>query len=1336
MAKGSLDFRLLGPLEVFDDGRDLTPTQPKRRALLALLLIRRNDVVPSDELVAALWGERPPGTAATALHGHVSALRKALGRAAIETRPPGYLLRVAARQTDLGRFEELVDEARGEADPARRAELLARALELFRGEPLADFRYDDFAAPEINRLEELRLSAVADRIDAELELGRHGELVAELERLLAAHPLDERLRGQLMVALYRGGRQADALRVYHDARRVLSVELGLDPGSALRDLERRILTHDADLAAPGEPDRSAAQPVIDRELPPAPSGKPHRERKLVSVLFCDLAGHTARAEQLDPEDLQALLERYFERVRGHLESFGGTLEKFIGDAVMAVFGAPVAHEDDAERAVRAALEIRDALADELELRIAVFTGEALVTVDADPASGQGIVVGDVVNTASRLQAEAPSGSVIVGAATQRATRDAIDYRELEPIVARGKREPVAAWEALRARTARSRRRPGAGLVGRRRELDQLVDALSRARGQRAAQLATIVGVPGIGKTRLVRELRRRAEADREPVGWLLGRSIPYGDGVPLWALGEVVKAQAAILEDDPAEVAEGKLRAAVEDAFGAGAEADWALRHLRPLVGLAGGAPVGERGGEAFGAWRLFLETLADEAPLVLVFEDLHWADEGLLDFVDELTGRVADVPLLVVCTARPELLDRRPAWGGGKPNATAIRLAPLSDEETEQLVAALLEGTVGEAGASVAARAGGIPLYAEEYAQLVLERDGDGDLPLPVSLHALIAARLDRLPGDEKALVQAAAVIGETAWAGAIAAVSGRQRSEVEEHAPDLERKEILSRRRRSAVEGETEFSFRHALLRDVAYSQIPRAERGPKHRLAARWIESLGRAEDHAELVAHHYLRSLELARAGEETAELERRARGALRDAGARAAALGAHRAAARHLAAALELAQSDDPERPDLLLARGRALLHAEVGGERDLLAASAAFADVGDRLGAARAEALLATLFQEEGRGRLARERFATALELVDALPPSPETGEIMAEACRALMMAGDSAEAVRVGEETLAVADALDLEELRTSALISIAPARWSLGDAAGCIRDLERAIEIASSINSDEVVRGYGNLGATLAEMGELARAGEARAEGLRLAERFETRWYLRWLRFDRLEQLYFAGADWDEILRLADEIVDERSFQATTGLWTRAMVRLGRGDRVGAAADAASSLELARESADAQVLMPGLALSGLVETSNGSDETASSRASELLSLIESHGALSAQLVLPLLCVVLRRLDRGDEFAAFSEPRTPTRFWDAASAYAVGDLVGAAETYARIGSRPDEAYARLRAGTELAAGGRHAEATEQLRAALEFHRAVGAVAYVAEAQAALAVCA
>ncbi|MGH3033482.1 MAG: ATP-binding protein, partial [Gaiellaceae bacterium] len=674
-----------------------------------------------------------------------------------------------------------------------------------------------------------------------------------------------------------------------------------------------------------------------------------------------------------------------------------------------LFGAPVAHEDDAERAVRAGLGIRDALAElnaadpglRLQVRVGIATGEALVRLGARPHEGEGMAAGDVVNTAARLQAAAPVNGVLVGEGTYRATTRAFEYREAEPVEAKGKAEHVLVWEALEARSRFGVdvvQRDRAPLVGREDELELLAGALGRVRRERAPQLVTLVGVPGIGKSRLVWELFSAVDAEPELVYWRQGRCLPYGDGVAFWALAEMLKAHAGVFETDAGDEAEAKLRRSVRDLVRDPGEAHWVEGHLRPLLGLGGEAKLGaDRRPEVFTAWRRFFEALAEQRPLVLVFEDLHWADDGLLDFVDHLVDWAGDVPILVVGTARPELLERRPEWGGGKRNATTVSLSPLSERETARLLSSLLERVVlpAELQTLLLARAGGNPLYAEEFARMLSDRGLSEDVPLPESVQGVIAARLDLLRPEEKALLQDAAVVGKVFWSGALSSVEELTGWTVEERLHALERKEFVRRERRSQVSGETEYAFRHVLVRDVAYGQIPRGRRADKHRAVAEWIGQLApdRAEDHAEMLAHHYLGALEFARAaGQPTEALAEPARLALRAAGDRSAALNAFPAAERFYRAAIEIWPPDDVERPDLLLRLGRTFYRRGPGGEDVLEEAAERLLESGDPESAAEAMALLADGLLDGVRASALLQK---AVGLVAGRPPSAAKATVL-----------------------------------------------------------------------------------------------------------------------------------------------------------------------------------------------------------------------------------------------------------------------------------------------------------------------------------------------------
>ena len=609
------------------------------------------------------------------------------------------------------------------------------------------------------------------------------------------------------------------------------------------------------------------------ELAEAPAAG--EERKVVSVLFVDLVGFTSRSDRADPEDVRATLRPYHERVKADIERFGGTVEKFIGDAVMAVFGAPVSHEDDAERAVRSALRVLDTIEElrgeglELAVRAAVASGEAVVSLGARPERGEAIAAGDVVNLAARLQTAAAPGTVVVDGVTMRSAEGAIAFEPLEPVVAKGKSEPIPVWRALeaRSRVGEPETATQTPFIGREHERQLLLETFLRVEREVTPQLVTIVGEPGVGKSRLVTELRAALDDRAELVTWRHGRCLPYGEGITFWALGEVVKAEAGILETDGEDEAAAKLDRAVTTLFEDESEREWLSSRLAPLAGTGGeGGAVGRD--EAFAAWRRFLEAMAARRPFVLVVEDVHWADEALLDFLEHLLDWAAPVPLLVLATARPELYDRRPGWSGGKRNATTVSVSPLSPEDTARLLQSLLERALlpADTQASILERAGGNPLYAEQFARMLSERGEGSELPLPEGVQALIAARLDTLPAEAKALLQDASVLGKVFWSGAVAAIGGSDSASVQAGIRELVRREFVRPVRVSSMKGQDEFSIWHALVRDVAYQQIPRARRAEKHVAAAAWIEGTAqeRLADHSEILVHHYENALELSRA----------------------------------------------------------------------------------------------------------------------------------------------------------------------------------------------------------------------------------------------------------------------------------------------------------------------------------------------------------------------------------------------------------------------------------------------------------------------------------------
>ncbi|HWQ24559.1 MAG TPA: AAA family ATPase [Gaiellaceae bacterium] len=1057
---------------------------------------------------------------------------------------------------------------------------------------------------------------------------------------------------------------------------------------------------------------------------------PREERKVVTCLFCDLVGFTARAETMDPEDVRRLLQPYHERVRSELERFGGTVEKFIGDAVMALFGAPLAHEDDPERAVRAALAIREALADEgeLEVRIGITTGEALVALGARPEAGEGMASGDVVNTAARLQAAAPTNGILVDETTYHATERAIEYGEARAIEAKGKAEPVPVREALRARARVGVERVGgAALVGREQELTLLRETLARVIREREPQLVTLVGVPGIGKSRLVFELFQTIQTGEHGlVFWRHGRSLPYGEGVTFWALGEMVKAQAGILESDGHEQAAGKLHEAVVGVVDDPADATWIERHLRPLVGLeAAESSAEDRRDEAFAAWRRYLETIADERPLVLVFEDLHWADDALLDFVDYLVDWASGVPLLVLGTARPELLTRRPGWGGGKPNSSTLQLSPLSEEETARLLHALLGRPALDADlqARLLEHAGGNPLYAEEFTRMLSERPGE--VVLPETVQGIVAARLDTLPAEEKELLQDAAVVGRVFWLGAL----GSERWTLQERLHSLARKEFVARNRRSTVAGEEEYAFRHALVREVAYEQIPRVQRVDKHLRVAAWLETLGRVEDHAEMLAHHYASALEYARgAGRDEREIAARGRLSLREAGDRAFALNAFAAAARYYALAVGAWPREDPERPELLLRAARAYhVSGDVRTETALDAAREAALGAGVPELAAEADTLLADLFWHRGDGERSWEHLERALSAVERRPPTRAKAHVLAQVARRRSLAGADEDAIRVGAEALAMAEALALPDVQVHVLVTIGYAKTSSGDVSG-LEDLRQAIAIAVAAGSSEVARATNNLAVAVWSLGDLRQALTLMDDAVLQSERLRLARQLTFSRNVRTWLLFQLG-EWDTALPPTEEFLAECEAGAPHyhegGLrLRRAAARLARDDVDGALEDLSKVVPLARGARDSQQRIPWLAGSARLLLELGQVEEARGLAHEVFA-----GGGVRRWPLVDLALFAEELSCSDELAAALEESPATKWNETASALLRRDYEAAATLLDEIGDRELESLARLRAAEQLVAEGRRAEADEQLHRALAFWRSVGATRYVRQSE-------
>ena len=995
-----------------------------------------------------------------------------------------------------------------------------------------------------------------------------------------------------------------------------------------------------DLARPAEAE-SVKWPSGDPPSLGSPFPELKEERKVVSILCVDLVGFVARSDQADPEDIRTTLRPYFTCVRRELVQWGGTVEKFIGDAVMAAFGAPVAHEDDAERAVRAALCIVQAVQElnaaepglELALRAAVTTGEAVVARGARTVEGGGVATGDVVNTAARLQALAPVGAVVVDEATYRATRHLVDYEALDPVSIKERVDPIQVWHAKASQRpygADSAETAPSPFIGRTHELALLKTLYARATREGSAQLVTVAGEPGVGKSRLVREVRAFVDWQPERARWRQGRCLPYGEGITFWALGEIVKSQAGILESDSPQEASEKLAAAIaiiEDPT----ERDWVKTRLALLVGAsAPGAGGAAERSESFAAWRRFLEAVADDRPLVLVFEDVHWAGASLLEFVEYLVDGATALPFLVVCTTRPELFERHPGWGGGKRDSTTISLAPLSRDETSRLIAAHLPGVElpGETQSALLERAGGNPLYAGEFARMladrgIVERRGSTmrvaagvDIPIPETVQAVIAARLDTLPAEGKALLQDAAVVGTVFWVGAVAFVSGLDERSVENGLRTVAQKELLRPVRISSVKGEAEYSFRHLLIRDVAYQQIPRAARVRKHRAAAAWIERLAgdRVTDHADILAHHYGQAFQLAKAAaldDDTHELEVQVRRFLVMAGDRALEFDARKAEAFYRQA-LKLSPPRHPDRARLL---GKTAEAALVGGrlseaQRDFEEAIVEFRAQGEILGAGEAMARLARTYWFRGETDRKRALLAQAIELLEREPPGRELALAYTHSAADHMVANRSPDCEAWSEKALALAQelGLDAEAIRARQLRGLA--RCQLGDLVGGLADLREALRLSLDLGlGNETIRSYGNLGDWVWAVEDPARGLDVKRAGIDFGERRGLTLPVMWAQAETLWLLFDLG-QWDELLRIAGDLIERDRRQGggqvtVVALTYMAYVFVCRGELSQAHALSEEFLPRAREIRDPQVLVPALAVVSLIEHTHGNHVT-----------------------------------------------------------------------------------------------------------------------------------
>jgi class 3 adenylate cyclase/tetratricopeptide (TPR) repeat protein len=1090
------------------------------------------------------------------------------------------------------------------------------------------------------------------------------------------------------------------------------------------------------------------------------------ERKVVTALFCDLVRFTALSESADPEDVNTMLDAYSAMARSQIESHGGVVQKFIGDAVVGVFGVPAAHEDDPERAVRAGLRMVEAAEDleavggePLRLRVGINTGEALVRLDVNPGSGEAFLTGDAINTASRLQGVAPEMGVAVGVATYEATSIVFDYQELESAALKGKADRVRVFQPLapRARFGTDLTRTHTSpFIGREIDLALLKGIFDKAVASSAVQLVTVVGEPGLGKSRIVAELFGYIDARPGFVTWRQGRCLPYGEGITFWALGEIVKAHAGILESDDPATATAKLDVVLPE----GDERAWFRQRLLPLLGI--GASTSAEREELFTAWRRWLELIAEDDPTVLVFEDLHWADDALLAFLEHLAGRAEGVPLMVVGTTRPEFYEQHADFGNGLRNATPITLAPLSSEETARLVLALLDASVipAELQQPILDRAGGNPLYAEEFVRLLKDRDllvrkgstwelSEGAaVPFPDSVRALIAARLDTLTPDAKSLLADAAVVGKVFWAGAVAAMGDRDPDMVIDMLRELSRKELVRPARRSSMQGEAEYAFWHILSRDVAYNQLPRASRAARHIAAARWIESQApdRVEDLADVLAYHYATALQLARAAgqaDQAADLEAPARRFLTLAGQRA--LGLDTAAANtNLERALALTPEGHADRANVLVSFAEAALHGGRTAEAKaaLEEAIPALQALGDLPAQARALNMLSVVL-----GALADPRWAElpaqAFALLEPLPPDQDMVATLTEVAATEMIQGRSESAITVARRALRLAEELGLDR-PPRALGYLGSSRMDIGDSAGA-EDMREAILLANRAGQGrEVAILHNNLGLGLwgfegprAALTELA-TGVAYATARGLTEMAE------WATTSTLSPRFDTGEP-ELAITLAGHLTQRFQSDQATLVEVRsveARIHTLRG-RPALAADYLEWLETtSRDTAAAEILVSGLSSAAITHASLGNATHAIALLSELAATPDTRDNSMYAAYLPALvrtAVGLNQHDTAQSLAMDYRPHTPYAqhaliTTTAALAEASGDHDAAADGYAdaagrweRFGVIPEHAYALQGHGRCLINLGQPHAAAPVLHQARALFDRLGAIPALAE---------
>ena len=944
----------------------------------------------------------------------------------------------------------------------------------------------------------------------------------------------------------------------------------------------------------------------------------------------------------------------------------------------------------------------------------------------------------------------------------------IDFEPMDAVEVKGKAEPIPVWRAIQARSRFIVEvdRPTNPFIGRTSELELLRQAYRRMIREEAVQLVTVTGEPGVGKSRLIGEFFAWADSEPELFFWRHGRCLPYGDGVTFWALGEIIKAQAGILETDGPEDADTKLREAVALVVEDEADRDWISGHLAALVGSRPGAAASSNRDETFSAWRAFLEAMAAFRPLILVIEDLHWADDAMIEFVEYLAEWATGVPLLILCTARPELYERRPDWGGGKRNSTTVALSPLQADEIAALVSAMLDETLlpADTQATLLERAGGNPLYAEEFVRMltdqgILQRQGhawqivaDRDIPVPDTVQALIAARMDTLSPDRKTLLHDAAVIGRVFWPGALATMAGTDPADVVAGLHDLLRKELVRPVRRSSMQGEDEFTFWHILVRDVAYAQIPRAQRAERHRKAAAWIERAAgeRAGDHADILAHHYLQAIELGStgSGEQDAALRASASRYLHLAGDRANQLDKGRAEQLYRQA-LELVPAGGLEEAEIRLSLGASLFSAGRDAVEEIAlleGAEAIFATHGAITRAAAAKTIRAMVLRYRSEMDLSRALMAEARETLESQPPGIELVRVYSASSGDAMLRSLFAESGAYAQKAIDLAERLGRPELTVRPMQHRGWARWDARDAEGAKADLRASVEVGLQVgDASETAIAYNNY-AGLRWTWEGPVAGlETWEEGIAFAGRRGLEGPRIWSRSESTFPLYDLGR-WDELLAVAAEVETEaaqRTWIQVAGfsLAMRVKVHHYRGQPAEAADAAATALPSARATGDPQLLIPALEGQALLDVAAGQAPEAIHAMEEIERITADTAPLIGSLAAELVRVACQA---GDLALAHrlveSNPAMPGRpecivvsgravIAEAESRLdeAANGFLDAAARWEAYGSVMEQGHALIGAGRCLIELGRLSEAADHLGAARELFDGPGATVLIAE---------